>query len=189
MSEKIDISKYDSINYITTLQNLCKSDINFYKSGDYISYLKQRCLSFFCGHSNFAFMHTIAGVSEPFFCYQFPDKGRDHDFQSFKKLNLVDKIPDFNKCHSDFYKIIVPVWEKVHNIIIEHQKRWKNLPIGEKVNLLEKLHSLYEGRTNNEIYYQYFIYENDYLRQQFDRFLSACDFNDWWESKALILLK
>jgi hypothetical protein len=188
MPKKTDISKYDLINFSTAHQASMKSEIEFYRSGNYLSYIKHRCLSLFLTNSQWSFFHRQNSQTELFSCYQFPNSGREHDFQAFKKLNLVDRIPNFNKCHSDFYVTIVPDWEKAQNLMNEHHNKWKSLPAYEKVDLIDKLHSLYNGRENSEIYNQYFIYENQYLRQQFDRFLSAKDFNDWWEGDAINVL-
>jgi len=185
MSKKIDISKYDLTLFSTAYQNSMKNGTDFYQAGDYLSFLKHRCLSLFLHNSFFAFFHWDESPS----AYQFPSSGRDHDFQAFKKLNLAEKIPDFNKCHSDFYATIKPDWEKIQSIMNEHRNRWKSLPAHEKVDLIDKLHSLYKGKDNSEIHNQYFIYENQYLHQQFDRFLSAKDFNDWWENEVIKILQ
>jgi len=192
MAKRTDVTKYDRANLSRAHEASLKSETEFYRNGDYLSYIKQRCLSLFLTNSSWAFTNKNENPSaetESFSCYEFPTSGREHDFQAFKKLNLANRIPDFNKCHSDFYKTIVPIWERVQNIFTEHHKRWKSLEAYEKVDLVDKLHSLYKGRDNSEIYNQYFIFENEYLRQQFDRFLSAKDFSEWWEHVALNVLK
>jgi len=189
MPKRIDISKYDFINFATAHQTSMKSATGFYQSGDYLSYIKHRCLYLFLMNSQWSFVHRHDSQAEQFSCYQFPISGREDDFQAFKKFNLECRIVDFNKCHSDFYLEIIPDWEKIQNFMTEHHNRWKSLPAYEKVDLVDKLHYLYKGRDNSEIYNQYFIYENQYLHQQFDRFLSAKDFNDWWEGDALNALK
>jgi hypothetical protein len=191
-TKKTDILKYDLLNYITAHQASMKSETEFYRSGNYLLYIKHRCLSLFLMNSQFSFYprhETPPSGIELFSCYQFPNSGREHDFQAFKKLNLADKVPDFNKCHSDFYATIRPDWEKVQSLMTEHHNNWKSLPAYEKVELLEKLHSLYDGKENSQIYNQHFVFENQYLRQQFDRFLSAKDFSDWWEGDAMSVLK
>ena len=192
MPEKTDISKYDLLNFSTAHQASMKSETEFYRSGNYLLYIKLRCHSLFLMNSRFSFCpryETPPSGIELFSCYQFPNSGTSHDFQAFKKLNLTDKVPNFNKCHSDFYATIKPVWEKVQSLMAEHYNSWKSLPAYEIVEFIQKLHTLYKGRENNAIYDQYFIYENQYLRQQFDRFLSAKDFNDWWEGDAMGVLK
>jgi len=191
-TKKTDTSKYDLLKFSTAHQASMKSETEFYRAGNYLLYLKQRCLSLFLMESQFSFYprhETPSSGIELFSCYQFPNSGTGHDFQAFKKLNLADKVPDFNKCHSDFYATIKPDWEKVQSLMTEHHNNWKSLPAYEKVELLEKLHSLYDGKDNSQIYNQHFVFENQYLRQQFDRFLSAKDFNDWWEGNAMSVLK
>jgi hypothetical protein len=192
MATKIDVSKYDLINFATAHQTSMKSESEFYRSGNYLLFIKHRCLSLFLMNSQFSFYHrhdSSFAEAKQFSCYQFPNGGREHDFQAFKKLNLVDRIPDFNNCHSVFYLLVISIWEQIQSFMTEHHNRWKLLPAYEKVNLLDKLHSLYKGRDNSEIYNQYFIYENQYLHQQFDRLISTKDFNDWWEGNALNVLK
>ena len=191
-AKKTDITKYDLLNYITAHQASMKSETEFYRSGNYLLYIKQRCLSLFLMNSQFSFYprhETPPSGIELFSCYQFPNSGTSHDFQAFKKLNLADKVPDFNKCHSNFYTTIKPDWEKVQSLMTEHHNNWKSLPINERLELIDKLQSLYDGKNNSQIYNQHFVFENQYLRQQFDRFLSAKDFNDWWEGDAMSVLK
>jgi hypothetical protein len=192
--KKIDVTAYDVVNrFGRAHEDSMKSEVAAYKSGDYLSYIKYRCLSLFFSWSNFAFMYKTEkpGLPEitPFSSFQFPTGGREHDFQAFKKLGLVEKISSFNESHSCFYSTLAPDWGKIQDILTEHHERWKQMPAFERVNLLDKLHSLYEGRENNVIYVQYFIYENEYLNQQFDRFISAKDFYEWWEKEVLTMFK
>jgi hypothetical protein len=192
--KKIDITAYDAVTrFGTARQDSMKSETDAYKSGDYLSYLKYRCLSSVFSWSNFAFRYKIASTLfpevVPFSCFPFPSDGSGHDFQAFKKLELVEKIPCFNESHARFYSTLAPDWKKIQDIMTEHHKRWKQMSAFEKVDLLDKLHSLYKGKENNVIYEQYFIYENEYLHQQFDRFISAQEFNEWWKKEALEILR
>jgi hypothetical protein len=192
--KEIDITAYDAVTrFGTAHKDSVKSETDAYKSGDYLSYIKHRCLSLFLSWSNFAFMYKIENTVfpeiAPFSCFQFPTDGSGHDFQAFKKLGLAEKISPFNESHSRFYSTLAPDWGKIQDILTEHHERWKQMPAFEKVNLLDKLHSLYRGRENNVIYVQYFIYENDYLHQQFDRLISAADLHEWWEREVLTMLK
>jgi hypothetical protein len=191
--KKIDITAYDVVvRFGMVHKNLMKNETDAYKSGDYLSYIKYVCLSSFFMWSNVAFRgkfeNSFSPEIEPFSCFQFPADGTRHDFQAFKKLGIVEKIPCFNESHSRFYSVLAPDWKRIQNIMAEHQQRWKQMPTFEKVGLLGKLHSLYKGRENHVIYVQYFIYENKYLNQPFDRFMSAQDFNEWWERDALKIL-
>jgi hypothetical protein len=47
LPKKIDITKYDLLNFAMAHQASMKSEVEFYRSGNYLSYIKQRCLSLF----------------------------------------------------------------------------------------------------------------------------------------------
>jgi hypothetical protein len=192
--KKIDITAYDTVSrFAGAHKDSRKNETAAYRSGDYLSYIKHRCLSLLFMWSNFSFRYkiesTILPEVVPFSCFQFPISGKEHDFQAFNKLNHVEKIPAFNKSHSDFYSKIIPVWIKIQDFMTEHHKRWKAMSTHEKVVLLDRLHLLYEGRENSVIYDQCYIFENQYLHQQFDRFISAQDFNEWWGKEVLEILR
>jgi hypothetical protein len=192
MRKQINIENYDHLRFAEAHQLSMKNETEAYRNGNYFSYIKYRCLSFFLIHSNSAFMYRVDNTltqEVPFSCYQFSNIGSGHDFQAFKRLNLLEKIPAFNRIHSDFYSKIIPDWIKIQDFMTEHHERWKAMSAHEKVMLLDKLHSLYKGKENNGIYEQYYIFENQYLHQQFDRFISTQDFHEWWEKEALKIIR
>ncbi|GMO11420.1 MAG: hypothetical protein Ta2A_19820 [Treponemataceae bacterium] len=124
----------------------------------------------------------------------FPESGREQTYQAFKKFGIEEKVQLLNESHTNFYKTLNPDFEHIVSILSEHRKRWRALAKECKaVDLIEKLQSLYKMNKDilggdSRIYELYFIYENEYLRNQFERFYSAIDFYQWWDCEAMKIL-
>lgn len=191
MGQKIDVSKFDHFVFSNAMHTLHDSMSPHYKTGNYIEYIKSICLGRLFSDCNFLFSMRNRTIPT---CYKFPESGRDYTYQSFKKLRLTEKIPFFNISYSKFYEMLTPDFERVVSILSEHCNRWKALVKQFKaVEIIEKLQSIYKMNKNilggdSRIYELYFIYENQYLHQQFDRFLSAKDFLEWWDKEAVKIL-
>jgi hypothetical protein len=189
--KKIDISNYDHFMFCDLARPFRDIESKMYKSGNYIEYLKCRCIEWFYQNCNVLFSMHNKTIPE---CYLFPTSGRTFDFQSFKKLKLIDNIATFNDSNINLYSRLTPDFERVVSILSEHRGRWRALAKEFKTfDLIEALKSKYKVNEriigDNKIYELYFIYENQYLHEQFNRFLSAKDFYQWWDTEAIKILK
>jgi hypothetical protein len=198
MGRKTNISNYDNFKFAEAQRISMKNETEAYKAGDYLSYIKHCCLSMFFAFSNSAFMYKTENQLfpniEPFSCYQFPTIGRGHDFQAFKKLGFIEKIPAFNESHARLYSILKPDWFQVQKIMTEHHARWRAMPASEKIDLIEKLSRIYQKNedvlgSDSRLYELCFIYENQYLHGRFERFMSTKDIYEWWDNEALEILQ
>jgi hypothetical protein len=189
--KKIDVSEYDHFRFNDAARKIRDPMSQLYKNGDYIGYIKSDCLGWFFSQCNSLF--SMHGRPIPI-CPEFPDSGTSYLFQSFKKAGIADKVSVFNDSHSDFYNKLTPDFERIVLILTEHHKRWKALIKEMKaVALIQILNSKYKKNEyilggDSIIYELYFIYENQYLHEQFDRFISAKDFYNWWDNSALSVL-
>jgi hypothetical protein len=190
--KKIDVAAYGvSSRFGKVHEDSLKGEVAAYKSGDYLSFIKYRCLGFYYSAAGAAFdgaIGTVVPVEQLFSGYKFPTSGKDHNFMAFKKLNIETKILELNASFESFFQSFKSDLIQIWNMMIDHKKRLREMDVVSRVDLLKFLHERYDGTNNIGIYAQYYIFENQYLHQQFDRFVSAKDFYEWWERDALKIL-
>ncbi|MEL3907946.1 MAG: hypothetical protein P1P64_02895 [Treponemataceae bacterium] len=192
--DKIDISKYSYTDFGKLSNKYEKKAAESYNKQNYISFINHWLKKYY-----YRLCHTTFSISlatnnlDDFDNYLSQDvfkiTGTTRGTQSFKKLGIQNIIPEMNKAFVEFINTQKQDWFKIKLLLIKRQKEWKNTPAYEKVRFREELAMHFITDFPGVIQEHYFIYANSFLRESFERCKIGADYDDWWKSTAMKIIK